>query len=212
MRYRERADDWAVFEKGKLAEMFILERDAQERHPGAVDRSENDDVELTRKSHEISLRVEASDELRKGGNMKMRKCSKCGQYLRKDQGVTGTWAKIKNGPADYCEECRPSSPADGYASKVDSLGPRADSVFSVPDEAAGVGRKVPVDLNERRIREMENRISVLNTLIQTGQGQDVGAMVRERDRLVLQLSVLTRPAQYADRLGRPIPSNSGGLV
>jgi hypothetical protein len=85
--------------------------------------------------------------------------------------------------------------------KVDQLGPPAASVFSLPDERAGVDRKTPRDDNERRIAEMQTRVSTLNTLIQTGQNQDIAAMVRERDQLMLQISVLTLRPQRSDRSG-----------
>jgi hypothetical protein len=215
MRYRERAEDERIFEKRKLAEMFVLQNEARRGHPGAVDRSEDEDQRLAQRCHELDLSFESTNEVRKiqeGGNM--RKCFKCGTYLAKDDGVRGVWKKHGNQLLDFCHKCRPDGPADSVAHKIDQLGPpHSASLFDVTPETERtlVNRPVPRDDNERWVAETQTRIATLDTLIAAGEG-DAGAMSNERARLRLQLSLRTTPARLTNRAGAIEPTTPSGLT
>ena len=83
--------------------------------------------------------------------------------------------------------------------KIDHVGDHA-SAFVPNDERSLVDREIPTDETQRWVAETENRISVLETLL--ASGQDSRAISAEIQSLKLQLSIRTAPAQSMDRIGR----------
>jgi len=182
-RYSERYEDEAVCKAGMVAERVFQQRAVPAPSLGS------DDAELTRKSHEVSLRFESGlKKIQGGGNM--RKCKKCGTFLGKNGGVSGTW---KGERAEYCHKCRPSGPCD----KVDQVGSHAASLTDVtPKTERGlVDRTVPTDLTGRWVAEAQTRVATLQLLLQTaGPNTDRAAIQAQIETLNAQIAIRTSSA------------------
>ena len=103
-------------------------------------------------------------------------------------------------PSPVCPRCYDKS---GIAEmeKIDRVGNHA-SAFVPNDEGSLVDRDLPVDETERWVAETKNEIATLETLLATGQDQDVNAIRAKITALRLRLSARTAPAGTMDRIGR----------
>ena len=102
-------------------------------------------------------------------------------------------------PSPVCPRCYDKS---GIAEmeKIDRVGNHA-SAFVPNDEGSLVDRDLPVDETERWVAETKNEIATLETLLATGQDQDVNAIRAKITALRLRLSARTAPAGTMDRIG-----------
>lgn len=144
----------------------------------------------------------------------MKKCFLCGKNFDISQMVTIT-KNLSNKVIPSTLVCDRCFEDHGYGhvshlSKIDRIGSHSSSISSLDPRQGGrternlVDREVPVDNRVRRIMEMKQEVSTLETLLASAVNQDTGAMRARISELKLRIQMETtlQNPQNTDRAGR----------